>query len=102
MLALRVEITRLVDADQPGWVECRLVDASGATHLFVEKLPVVSDAALEGPYPRPGVVACVVLERRRDDEGELWIVDTAEPWGVASTAGVHRFAVRPHALVDDG
>lgn len=44
MASIAVEITQLVDEQFPGFVECRLVDATGVEHRFVEKGPVVSQA----------------------------------------------------------
>ncbi|MBL8970129.1 MAG: hypothetical protein JNK56_06095 [Myxococcales bacterium] len=103
MLALQVEILRFVDDTQPGWVECQLVDVSGETHVFVEKVPVVSDAALDASsrYPQPGLIACTLVERRVGaDGGVVLLVDTTRPWGVASLAGGERFAVRADQTVE--
>lgn len=42
MSAISVQITRFVDDSFPGFVECTFVDALGETHVFIEKVPVVS------------------------------------------------------------
>ncbi len=54
MYGVRVEIVRFVDDSQPGWVECRLVDARGQEWLFVEKVPIVTSSDLTAltPYPQ--------------------------------------------------
>jgi hypothetical protein len=59
MLGVRVEISRYADAAQPGWVECRLVDALGHEHVFVEKVPVVTEAHLVAAsgFPQAGFIA---------------------------------------------
>jgi hypothetical protein len=102
MLYVRVEICRYVDDSQPGWVECKLTDAEGAEHQFVEKVPVVTDADL-GPastYPRSGLLACVIAERQaQNDGGELLIIDTQTPWAAESIAGLSQFAVLPVQIV---
>ena len=89
MLAVKVEISRYVDDLFPGVVECTLVDALGVEHMFVEKVPIVTEAHLNADtsYPQPGVIACVVLARsERDDGRQLVHIDTRTPWGVESTA----------------
>ena len=85
-----VEITRFLKADNPGWVECRLVDLSGREHLFHEKIPVVTadDLWADTHYPQPGVIAAIVVKRSTQPNGqESLTVDTAEPWGIEFTEG---------------
>lgn len=104
MLGVRVVVSRYVDDAQPGWVECRLVDVHGAEWSFVEKAPVVTAESLdaESPYPRQGVLACEVVERRLETGGrEVVVIDTGRPWQIAATSGQTRFEVRPEDLVDD-
>jgi hypothetical protein len=94
MLGVRVEISRYVDRSQPGWVECRLVDASGHEHVFVEKVPVVTRDSLDATssYPQSGIIACIVLGRSKRSDGRLLVhIDTQTPWGVESTAGKSQF-----------
>ena len=96
MLSVRVRICRYVDAAQPGWVECRLVDALGYEHAFMEKVPVVTKAHLNAAssFPDTGFIACVVVARQeRDDGRQLVRIDTQMPWGVESTAGRSQFDV---------
>ena len=66
MNAVGIELRRYVDDSQPGFVECWLTDANGREWSFVEKVPVVSTEDLDvgSNYPRPGIIACEVIERR--------------------------------------
>ena len=103
MTGLDVEIVRFVDAHQPGFVECSITDAWNAKHLFVEKVPVVTDEALteSSSYPRRGVVACDVLRRWRDsNDREIVTIDTYKPWGIESAAGQTQFDVLVSALTE--
>jgi hypothetical protein len=93
---VEVSIVRYVDDDQPGWVACELVDASGRRHNFVEKVPVVYLEYLDAlsPYPLPGAIACEVVARWEDDDGrQLARIDTLRPFGVESTEEVTEFVV---------
>jgi len=96
MLGVRVEIFRYVDDSQPGWVECRFVDAFGQEHVFLEKVPIVTTALLDAAttYPQPGHIACIAVARHmRDDGRELVQIDTQMPYGIASKTGKSRFDV---------
>jgi hypothetical protein len=98
---IRVSIVRFVDANEPGWVECRFIDAGGVQHVFIEKAPIVSSENLwtDTVYPRPGVLACTVIVEHTD-KPETVTVDTDQPWGVASREGQSRFEVLRQDLVD--
>ena len=103
MLVVRVELCRYVDAAFPGWVECRLVDANGHQHVFVEKIPVVTADYLDesSVLPHPGTVACIVLEKQEHRDGrQIVLIDTNQPWGIESTAGLTRFYVFSEQLFD--
>ena len=103
MPALSVEISRFVDDSNPGFVECLLVDALGRSHLFVEKVPIVSTEDLwsTSVYPRPGVIACAVEAEWKDGAGQsLARVSTELPWHVESTTGQTQFIVFASQLVD--
>jgi hypothetical protein len=104
MLGVRVKIFRYVDASHPGWVECGLVDAFGCEHVFVEKVPVVTEAHLDAAssYPQSGVIACVALGSSESGDGRPLVhIDMQTPWGVQSLAGGNRFDVFPEQLVSD-
>jgi hypothetical protein len=102
MVGVSVEIMRYVDDSQPGWVEAKLRDASGRDWVFVEKVPILTEAHLgsESEYPQPGVIACEVVGSWRDGGGrEVHAIDTATPWGVEAQGGVSRFEVLAEQLV---
>lgn len=101
MHAIRISITAFVDAGFPGWVECVMIDANGDLHQFVEKVPVISNENLrpDSGYPRDGSIVCRVITSWKDDFGrELSRVDTAQPWGVESKAGVTDFVVLSNSV----
>jgi hypothetical protein len=95
MLGVRVEIIRYVDDAQPGWVECRLRDAWGHEHAFVDKVPIFthSDLNESSRYPQPGTIACQEIQRRHDQGREIITIDTERPWHVESNSGETRFDV---------
>ena len=96
MLAVIVQITRFVDENQPGWIECALVDAAGISHIFVEKVPIVTteDLRSTSSYPCDGVIACEVLAQWDGADGQgLSRIDTSKPWGVESNSGLTEFVV---------
>jgi hypothetical protein len=102
MTAVKVVITRYVDDSQPGWVECRLVDAADREWLFVEKVPIVTAVNLgeDTVFPCPGVIACEIVSRRRGPRGhELVMINTESPWGIESTSGCASFEVEAEQLV---
>lgn len=101
MLEVKVDISRYIDASFPGWVECRLVDAFGDEHVFVEKVPMVTKAHLdaESAYPQCGAIACAGLAIGESDDGRRLVhIDTQTPWGVQSLEGRNRFDVFPEQL----
>ena len=103
MLAVRVTIFRYADAAQPGWVECRLVDALGYEHVFVEKVPVVTTAHLDAAssFPEEGFIACIDVGRNERDDGRQFVrIDTQTPWGIESTAGKCQFDVLSEQLCE--
>jgi hypothetical protein len=98
LLYLRVKISRYVDAAFPGWVECSMVDATGHEHLFVEKVPAVTLAALDetSNFPQPGFIACIVIGRnKRDDGSQLVRIDTQ-----TTTVGRTKFDVFSEQLCE--
>ncbi len=96
MRELVVQIDRLVDEHQPGFVECSFLDALGRRHVFIEKVPVVTteDLWVDSQYPLQGAIACQVQrEWREADARALAQVSTKLPWGVESTSGESSFVV---------
>ncbi len=103
MLGVRVKICRYADASQPGWVECRLVDAFGQAHTFVEKVPVVTKRHVDAAssFPQAGFIACIELGRSEHDDGrQLMHIDTRTPWGIESSSGRSRFHVFSEQLCE--
>jgi hypothetical protein len=90
MPTVSVQITRYVDNHFPGFVECVLIDALGASHTFVEKVPYVSAESLSAAstYPRNGEIECDVCREWKDTAGHSFsIVRIESPWGIESTSG---------------
>jgi hypothetical protein len=96
MFAIRVDIIEWIDDAQPGVVACRLIDASGREHTFIDKAPIFTSDELNqhSTYPQPGWIACELVSRRQDAEGRTLItVDTEQPWHVTSADDITRFEV---------
>ena len=105
MPAASVQITRYVDDHFPGFVECVLADALGATHTFVEKVPVVSSDSLSAAstYPCDGEIQCEVCREWQDAAGLAFsIVRIESPWGVESTSGETKITVSSSQLRHSG
>jgi hypothetical protein len=103
MLALTVQITRYVNDHFPGFVECIFQDAEGKTHVFVEKLPVVSREALDvtSTYPAIGAMDCESELAWTDAAGRRLVrISTDHPWHIESMAGESRFVVLASQLTD--
>lgn len=101
---LTVQIVRWVDDYQPGIVACEFEDAEGRRHVIVEKLPVVSEAALDAAsrYPQTGAVRCEILARWRDGRGrELVRITTDHPDAVESTEGLSQFLIFASQLSEE-
>ena len=97
-----MNIVRLVDEAQPGFVECVMTDAWGTTHIFIDKVPIFTTADLtkNSSYPQRGVIACGVLRRWREHGGrEIVTVDTSDPWQVESIEGQTQFDVPASQLI---
>jgi hypothetical protein len=105
MPAVSIQITRYVDDHFPGFVECILVDALGAAHIFVEKVPVVSADNLSSAstYPCKGEIECEVCREWQDAAGLAFAtVRTERPWGIESTTGETEFTVSSSQLIHTG
>ena len=103
VLGIKVTIERFTQEWQPGWVQCRFVDAAGKSHVFEEKVPVVSDENLDATseYPRSGIIGCQVVGSGVASDGRpVVIVDTEQPWGIESKAGETRFEVLPEQVIE--
>jgi hypothetical protein len=74
----------------------------GRRHRVVEKGAVVSreDFTDATAFPRPGVVACEIVNRVEAPLGTIVTADTTNPWGVETTDGLSRFDLSPEELVE--
>ena len=103
MLGVTVSITQYIDDAQPGWVECKLLDAWGHEWLFKDKVPMFTSLMLDkhSTYPQSGVIACQVVKKYFDADGkEIITIDTQSPWYVESTTGETRFDVSSEQLIE--
>ena len=101
MPTVAVEVTRFVDASFPGWVEFVLLDASGASWTFVDKVPVLcaSELSEASRYPRPATIECeVVADPSGAQAAGLVTIDTSRPWGIEAKDGTSLFVVRQSQL----
>jgi len=94
----KLEITRYVLHEQPGFVECRLLDAHGKEWTFISKLPYVTLADLDGSsdYPQPGTLECELI--RYNDDGTLRIAAEFSP-GLGSYIQDFQLDLRPQQIV---
>ncbi len=96
MFFVTVQITRFVDKHFPGFVECMLIDAYGRSHLFIDKVPVVSNENL-GPssqYPCDGGIRCTIETEYTDERGRLIVkISTEYPDHVDSIVGDTHFVM---------
>ena len=103
MPTVSVQITRIVDDNFPGFVECILVDAHGTAHTFIEKVPIVSSDSLSTAsiFPCSGGIPCEISKECQDEtDRPLVKVCTERSCGVESTSGETRFTVRSSQLGD--
>ena len=75
-----------------------MVDATGHGHLFVEKVPSVTVAALDetSHFPQPGFIACIVIGRSMRDDGSQRVRIDTQSTPVDGT----RFDVLPEQLCE--
>lgn len=104
MVSLVVQIERLVDDDFPRFVGCSLIDADGARHDFVEKVPMVSasDLRAESHYPQSRCIDCTIEDEWIGESGKAIVrVSTEKPWSVASITGITEFIVLKDQVIFD-
>jgi hypothetical protein len=93
---LKVQIVRLVDDAQPGWVACEFGDAEGRRHTLIDKVPIFTGVMLDGTsvYPQSGEVACEILGEWKDARGRNIVrISTDRPYGITSNEGLREFVV---------
>jgi hypothetical protein len=102
MRDVAVQIVRFLDPHNPGLVECKLVDAEGFAHTFIDKVPIFTTDLLDAQsvYPQPGSVRCRIMSRSEDLEGmPLVRISTLWPDGIESSEGVSEFVIRPNQIL---
>lgn len=100
---IRAEISRWVSDDFPGVVECRFTDRLGAEWVIVEKAPVLCDGVRSSSrFPRPILIACEVIARRKDRTGrEIVDITIDAPWGISASNGTSTFELFAEQLQSD-
>jgi hypothetical protein len=91
---VRAKITRWVDDQQPGFVECRFTDRFDREWTLVEKLPVVTDLNLrsDSQFPQPAFIACEIVSQGQDEAGrETADISTEKPWAIEALDGTTSF-----------
>jgi len=102
MSEIKIQILRIVDTRQPGFVECQFSDAWGVVHVVIEKIPVVSREHLwmDNKFPACGAIRCEIVKEWIEDERKLINVSTEKPDGVETTNGIHEFDMLPHQMLN--
>ena len=101
MKHVRVLVTNRFNDEFPRLVEFTLQDASGETHRFVEKEPVISSTEITR-LPLEAVIACNVLGSATDPDGSILVEIDTSPWGIESDSGRSRFLVHESQLIVQG
>lgn len=102
MSEIKIQILRIIDTHQPGFVECQFTDAWGVIHVVIEKIPVVSWENLwtDSEFPTYGAIRCEIIKEYIEDEKKFIKVSTEKPDGVETTNGLHEFDMLPHQLLN--
>lgn len=96
MKKLIISIDKILDLSFPIWVGCSFIDAYGDTHIFNEKLPIVSDCdnLNEQDLPVKGYINCTIGAVSLGGPNAMIVVNTAEPDGIESIRGLSQFTVK--------
>lgn len=103
MKAIKIKIPRFLCDDQPGFVECTFHDAWNKLHIVHDKVPIVTDQALDAKseYPQDGVIACEIIQQWVDKEKRtLFTVTTEKPWAVDTIDGLTEFDLLEEQLME--
>jgi hypothetical protein len=96
-----VQIVRFLDPHNPGVVECKLIDAEGVAHTFVDKVTIFTTDLLDAQsaYPQLGSIRCRVMAQWLDSKGRSLVrISTLWPDGIESSEGLSEFVVLPAQL----
>ena len=100
--AIKIKITSFISDDQPGFVECKLVDAWNKEHTIQDKVPIVTEKYLDekSEYPQDGVIACEIIKTWTDQIGRIiFSVTTEDPW-VETLEGLTEFDLLEEQLTE--
>lgn len=103
MKAIKIKITSYISNDQPGFVECRLIDAWHKEHTIQEKVPICTKKDLDenSEYPQAGIIACELIKVWRDESGRrIYTVSTEKPWAVDTIEGLTEFDLLGEQLIE--
>ena len=87
MPQLKVHVITIDEDKFPGFAEFELVDLTGTTHMFTEKLSVVGIDIQETPYF--AWIECTQIQKKANSV----IVSTQEPHGVECKNGITEFEI---------
>ena len=92
---VRVEILRVTDdTGYPTFIEFSLTDSEGKTHIFADKLPIVS-AEIEVQPPCEGMLRCHII----GGTDSTYIIDTTFPDYVESVEEQYIFKVDKELII---
>jgi hypothetical protein len=101
--AIKINITSFISDDQPGFVECKFIDAWNKEHTVHDKVPIVTEKDLDAnsDYPQDGVIACEVIKQWVDkDNRTIFTVTTEKPWAVDTIEGLTDFDILEEQLTE--
>ncbi len=102
MLAIKVEVTKFVSDDFPGFVECKFTDIWNDEYVIEEKVSVVSDKDLDvnSEYPREGIITCEILKEWVDRIGrKIVTVDIGNVYDIKTVKGSTEFDLFKNQLI---
>lgn len=103
MFAIKIQITKFISDDQPGFVECTFIDAYDQLHIVQDKVPIVTEKYLDAnsKYPQDGIIACEILKDWKDSNGQkIFTVNISKPWGVDTVDGLKEFDMLEEQLTE--
>jgi len=103
MTFLKIQITKFISNHQPGFVECKFMDAWDKEQIIEEKIPVVSNIDLNANsiYPQDSFIACILVREWTNNKGQkLKRINTAEIWGIMTINGDFEFDVFDEQLFE--
>jgi hypothetical protein len=103
MQAIKIKITSFISNDQPGFVECKLVDAWNKEHTIQDKVPIFTDKYLSenSDYPQDGIIACELIKKWTDRDGrKIFTIATDKVWAVNTIESVTEFDLLEEQLTN--